>query len=178
MSVKDIVVGGVLTVIVGGTAYTVSQADIIDNLANETGMTQQEAKEYAEKAEKEGLVEWTEVGNSHIEEGKAALDLADQLDCNQYEYEWETATLSCSQAIVQLRTYGNNSVSLGNSYKKLDNDSSGIPEINATIRHIDTLTSSLQFEIIRSVLDASQLTEMRNINAYNKSVLKAVLDSR
>lgn len=54
-----------------------------------------------------------------------------------YEYEWETVTLSCSEGKRQLKEIGRNSIALGNAYKKLELDSATRKDISITISQID-----------------------------------------
>lgn len=163
---------------VGGTAYTVSQADVVDNLREETGMSQQEAQEFVEQAERDGLVSWDKVGESHIEEGESTLTAANQIDCDGYIYEWESSTLSCAQGKAQLQQYAKYSVDLGNAYKKLSEESAGKAEMRSTVGRIDNLNNSLQLEIVQVLIDAKAIEEIRNTNAYNKSLLRAIIENQ
>lgn len=176
MSVKELAVGAVATVIIGGTAYTVNQADVVDNFAEDTGLTQEEAEQYVGQVDEDELVSFEEVGSELLNDGQEMVATADQIDCANYEYEWESATLSCEEGKTQIHEIGSREISLGRAYKKLDTDSASKDDISSTIRLIDELNSSYDFEITEIILDQSALDEIKKTNSYNKAYLKAALD--
>ena len=55
-------IAGILTVVIGGTAYAVSQKDVVKNFSNETGLTQQEAQQYVESIPEDELASFDELG--------------------------------------------------------------------------------------------------------------------
>ena len=176
MSIKDLIIGGVTTVVIGGTAYTVSQADVINNFASDTGMSQQQAEEYVNSVAEEDLVPYDELGASMIEEGQSVLKDAASIDCVNYEYEWET-NVSCAEGKVQLETLGNREVALGESYKVLAADTASETDISMTILNIDGLNDALDFAIVAAILNRSDIDEMKNTNSYNKANLTAAVES-
>lgn len=175
--IKNIVTGTIVTIIVGGTAYTVSQGDIIKNFAKETGLTQEQAEQYIKEIPEEELVPWSEIGSQAIKEGQEILEMANEIDCVNYEYEWESSTMSCSNVKAQINKFGKAEVLLGQSYAKLDLDSASMNDIRETIRLIDEMNSYLQLEVISFALDQSTIDEIRKTNSYNKALLKTVLES-
>ena len=48
MAVKEAIFGTILTVVIGGAAYTVNKEDVVDNFADDTGLSQQQAEEYVD----------------------------------------------------------------------------------------------------------------------------------
>lgn len=177
MNIKSAIIGTIVTIVIGGTAYTVSQGDIIKNFANDTGLTQEQAEQYIKNIPEEELASWDEVGSLTIEEGQGMIEIANGIDCVNYEYEWESFTMSCSEGKAQINKFGKTEVLLGQSYIKLSLDSASMNDIRETIRLIDELNSYLQFEIVRVSLDQSAIDEIRKNNSYNKAILKTVLES-
>lgn len=175
--VRDLIVGGVITVVIGGTAYTVSQADVVDNFANDTGMTQQQAEEYVNGVKEEDLIPYDEVGASYKDDGQQIIADANQIDCVTYEYEWESSTLTCQAGKNHLIKTGNDEVALGDAYIKLNSDSASKPDISLTIQAIDTLNADYEHEIIAWIYESATTDEIKKTNSYNKAVLKAALES-
>lgn len=174
---KKIIIGTIVTIVIGGTAYTVSQSDIIKNFADDTGLTQEQAEQYVKNVSEEELAPWDEIGSETIKEGQGMIEIANEIDCVNYEYEWESLTMSCSEAKAQINKFGKAEVLLGQSYVKLSLDSASMNDIKETVRLIDEMNSCLQFEIVRVVLNQSEIDEIRNTNSYNKAILKTVLES-
>jgi hypothetical protein len=44
MNIKEAVIGTIITVVIGGTAYSINQVDVVNNFAEDTGLTQQQAE--------------------------------------------------------------------------------------------------------------------------------------
>ncbi len=170
-------IAGILTVVIGGTAYAVSQKDIVKNFSDETGMTQQEAQQYVENIPEEDLTSFDELGASYVLEGQGILDSAGGLDCINYQYEWETDTLSCDEGVAQLIEFGQSSVDLGEVYKVLGSESASRADIIDAIRLIDRNNLSVDSEIMIYVLGESGVDEYIKSNLYNKSILKTALES-
>ena len=177
MNIKNAIIGTIVTIVIGGTAYTVSQGDIIKNFSDDTGLTQEESEEWIKGMPEEEIVSWSEVGSEMIKDGEGLIEMANETDCVNYEYEWESSTMSCPKGKAQMIKFGKAEVLLGQSYIKLDLDSASMNDIKETIRLIDKVNSSLQFEIVRSLLDQSLINEAMRRNSYNKAILKTVLES-
>jgi len=177
MNIKNAIIGTIVTIVIGGTAYTVSQSDIIKNFADDTGLTQEQAEQYIKNIPEEQLAPWDEIGSEVIEEGQEMIETANEIDCVNYEYEWESSTMSCPEAKAQINKFGKTEVLLGQSYIKLSLDSASMNDVKETIRLIDELNSYLQFEVVRVSLNQSEIDEIRNLNSYNKAILKTVLES-
>lgn len=167
----------VITILIGGVAYTVSQGDIIQNFAEDTGLTQKQAEQYINEIPEEELASWEQIGSELINESQVILDLAYEIDCVDYEYEWESAALSCFEGKTQLNKLARDNSSLGRAYIKLSLDSASEDDIAKTIKLIDQLNSDYQFEIVSVLLDWSTIDEIKKTNSYNKAVLKAALES-
>ncbi len=173
---KD-VIKAVTVLAIGGTIYSVSQSDIAKNFSADTGMTQEAAEQYIENIDESDLASFDEIGSNFISDGENILELSYELDCVNYEYEWESPTMTCSEAKTQLERIGNSEVSLGNSYQQLDAENADEDDIRATINNIDRLNGDLNLEIVTAILDPNLITETKNTNSYNKALLQAALDS-
>ncbi len=64
------VIAGILIIVIGGTAYAVSQNDVVKNFSEETGMTQQEAQQYVENISEEELTSLGELGGVMLSKDK------------------------------------------------------------------------------------------------------------
>jgi len=177
-NIKNIVIGTIVTIIIGGTAYNVNQADIIKNFADDTGLTNEQAEQYINEIPKEELVSWGELGSYTISNGQELIKMAKEIDCINYEYEWESLTSPCTEGKAQITRLGKDSILLGQSYAKLDSDSASESDIKKTIQLIDQINSDFELKIISSVLDQATIIEEKKTNSYNKATLKAVLDSQ
>lgn len=176
MGVRELIAGGVVTLIIGGGVYTVNQQDVVDNFADDTGLTQQQAEEYVGNIKQEDLVSYSELGNSYINDGNQVLAGAAEIDCVNYEYDWQSPTLSCELGKSQLIELGNDEVALGNSYIKLSTDNATTTDINKTINLLTEVNLDYDFEIVRKIVDFSSIDETKKTNSYNKSLLQAALE--
>lgn len=171
-----LITGAIITIVIGGTAYTFSQADVVKNFAEDTGLTQQQAEQYINTIPEDELVSYDEVGAQYIEFGQEVLDDASEIDCVNYEYGWESANLTCYTGKTQLGKMGRDQIALGQSYKKLHLDSASRDDISKTIELIDILNYDLDFSIINSFYNESDIDETKKTNSFNKAVLKAALE--
>jgi hypothetical protein len=176
MNIKEAVVG-VVTLVIGGTVYSVSQSDIIDNFADDTGLTQEQAEEYVNTIEEDELFTFDELGILYIEDGENLLEIAIEIDCPNYEYEWESSTLSCDQGKEQLNKFGNDSISLGQTYRTLDTDSASEEDISVVISFLDVVKEDYDYEIIKVLLEDEMIEEEKKTLSYNKAILETVLES-
>ncbi len=177
--IKTLVIGTIVTVIIGGTAYTVSQSDIVNNFADDTGMTQEQAERFITEIPEEQLTSsFAELGYEFISGGQMILDIADEIDCINYEYEWESFTLSCFEGKTQMDKIAKSSILLGEAYVRLDSYSEPpVSEIKETIRLIDQLNSDYNLEIVNKSLDWATIDEVKKTNSYNKALLQTALES-
>ena len=174
---KD-VIKAVTVLAIGGTIYSVSQSDIAKNFSADTGMSQEAAEQYIENIDESDLASFDEIGSNFISDGEDILELSYELDCVNYEYEWESPTMTCLQAKSQLERIGNSEIVLGKSYRQLDTENANENDIRATINNIDKLNADLNLEIVSVVLDPTLITDTKNTNSYNKALLQAALDSK
>ena len=177
MSIGKAVVGGVITLVIGGSAYTINKTDIAKNFAEDTGMSQQQAEQFVNNMDDEDLVPFDELGDDYIDEGQGVINYSVEIDCVNYQYEWETYSLSCSQGKSQMSQIGRDMVALGKSYKILGSDSADRSDISNAITLIDKLSFDYKLPIVYAVLDKATVTEMQNNNSYNKALLKTALES-
>lgn len=172
------VIAGIITLIIGGTVYRVSQEDVVRNFSEETGMSQKEAEQYIENISDDELVSIDKLGSEFITEGQDILSIASEIDCVNYYYEWETDTLSCEEGKLQLKKFGDSEIALGEAYKVLSSESAATEDIYAVIRLIDKHIDNFDLEIINKLLDYSDKDEVIKTNLYNKALLQAALDSK
>jgi len=173
---KD-VIKAVTILVIGGTIYTVSQADIVDNFSKDTGLSQKEAEQYVENITEDDLASFDEIGSDFISEGQDLVDLAAEIDCVNYEYEWESSTLTCYEGKSQVKRIGNSEITLGRSYKLLDTEEATEDDISLVIKNIDRFNVDLKLDVVTAMLDPPDIVEMKNMNSYNKALLQAALDS-
>lgn len=176
-NIKGVITGTVITVLIGGTAYTFSQEDVVQNFADETGMTQEQAEQYINDIPEEDLATFTEIGSALVEDSQLLLSMASDINCLLFEYEWQSLTLSCLEGKTQLAKLANNSKSLGDAFILLDTESASEEDVTGTIELIDQVTADLRSEMSNNLWDASLLEEEIQTHAYNKAILKAILES-
>lgn len=177
MSIKEVIVGGVITVVIGGTAYTVNQADVVNNFASDTGLTQQQAEEYVNGVKEDELVSYDQLGDDYLATGKDTHAVANEIDCVNYEYGWESSTLTCDQGKADLIKTGDSEILLGQAYKKLHDASASKTDMTTTMQRIDTLNADYGTEVISKFMDQAILDEVLKTNSYNKALIKAAFDS-
>ena len=170
-------IAGILTLIIGGTVYSVSQADIVSKFSAETGMSQQEAEQYVENIPEDELFSFDELGSMMISEGQDILDIVSEIDCVNYYYEWETDTLSCEEGKSQFRRFGESEIALGEAYQALSSESASTQDIYSAIQLIDRVNENYNSEFMITLLDYSDRDEAVKTNLYNKALLQAALDS-
>ncbi len=175
-NIKGAIVGTVITLVVGGTVYTISQEDVIKNFASDTGLTQEQAMHYIDEITEDQLATWDEIGSDMINESQELLNVANEIDCVNYEYEWESLTLACSEGKMQINKLAEDLGSLGQSYVKLGSDSAAEGDMREAIRLIDQLNSSYHLEIVSAIIDQSIINEEIKTNSYNKALLQTVLE--
>ena len=171
-------IAGIITLIIGGTVYSVSQADIVSKFSQETGLSQQEAAQYVENIPEEELFSFDELGAMMISEGEEILSIASEIDCVTYYYEWETDTLSCEEGKSQFRRFGESEIALGEAYQALSAETASDQDIYTAIRLIDEVNANYNLEIMIELLDYSDRDESIKTNQYNKALLQAALDSQ
>jgi membrane-associated HD superfamily phosphohydrolase len=177
MKGKGGIIAGIITLVIGGTAYSVSQADIVKNFSEDTGMTQEQAQEYVESVSDDDLAAYDEIGADFVSLGQNMLDALPEIDCDEYQYEWESDTLSCEDGKAQLKHLGESSLNLGKGYILLSADDASTEDIRSVILKINIMNASLDQEIVRIFLESSDIDEFKNTNSYNKALLQAALDS-
>jgi hypothetical protein len=177
-NIKNIVTGGIITLVIGGTAYNFSQEDVVNNLAEDTGMTQEEATQYVDSIPEEDFATWEEIGADFKKDSDDTRKMIAEIDCDNYEYEWETITLTCAKAKTELEEILQIESSLELAYKKLDTDSATSEDIQKVMTYLDKLNESYKTEAILTLYDSKYIVEMTKTNAYNRSVLKTALESK
>lgn len=166
-----------ITVVIGGTTYTVKQADVVDYFSRDTGLTQQQAEQYVSSLEEDDLAPWEDIGISYVDSGEKLVLAAREIDCNRYTYEWESDSLPCSKVKTQIYKIGIDSVSLGRAYEKLGSDTASKEDMLTTINLIDIVKADYDLEAIRFFMDSTDIEEDKKTGSYNKALLKTVLES-
>lgn len=177
MALRELAAGAIVTVIIGGGAYTINQSDVVNNFASDTGMTEQQAEDYVASVKEEDLISYNELGKFYIDDGNQVLATLAEIDCVNYKYDWETPTMSCQQGKSQLTELGNHEVALGNAYQKLDTADGSRDDISNTVALIDRVNATYSYEIVGKLLDASTIDYNKKSNSYNKATLQAALQS-
>ncbi|MEA2701515.1 MAG: hypothetical protein QOE22_224 [Candidatus Parcubacteria bacterium] len=177
MDVKGWATGAVITLLVGGSAYTFSQGDVTKHFAADTGMSQEQAEQYVENVSDDDLVAFDELGANLLKQGTEILGFATEIDCTTYEYEWESPTVSCASGKQHMRKIAQDFTALGHSYETLALDTASPADMAETIRLIDNLNADLKHDIVVSNIAKADLEEIRNTNSYNKAMLEAAMAS-
>ena len=169
------IIGSVITLAIGGTAYTVSQHDVVTNLTSNSGMTQQQAQQYVNNLKPSDLASFSKIGAGYVTDGNAIQSA--NVDCTNYTYKWESSSLSCDNGKMQLQALATDEIALGNCYQALDTNlgSSSKAKINECITDIDAVGNDYNQPIVAVALDQSAISDYKNTNAYNKSVLQAAV---
>jgi len=176
-NLKKIAGGAIVTLLIGGTAYTLNQADITKNFADESGLTQEQAEQYINAIPEEDLASWDVIGEAFVIDGQDLQNVMSKIDCDNYSYDWESPTLSCSKAKSQLDTWSKDSIALGYAYKKLDVEGASKTDIQNTITLLDQINADYKLEVVVQFLEPSIVEEERQTNLYNKAILKTALES-
>lgn len=173
------IVGGIIVVVIGGTTYAVSQTDVANNLSKDTGMTQSQAREYVNNIPKSDLESFSKVGGGLVNDGNAVNEIAAKIDCANYKYDWESDSLSCAAGRSQMQTIGKDEIVLGKCYESLGTDlgSTAGSAISTCVDDSTTVEADYKFPIMSVVGDKSNVTNLRDAVAYNKSVLEAATQS-
>lgn len=172
------IIGAVITLVIGGTVFTFSQADLVKNFSKDTGLTQQEAQQYVNGIKKEDLQSFDKIGAGLISDGQTLVNDANNIDCVNYTYKWESDNLSCEKGKSQLYTVGNDEITLGNEYEILNTDKATKDDMSLAIKDIDTVNADLGLEITTAILSPSTIDENRKTNDYNKALLETALQSK
>ena len=177
MEGKGGIIGAIVTLVIGGVVFTVSQTDIVKNFSKDTGLSQEEAQKYVENVTEDDLVPYDELGANFISDGQDAITLTSDIDCVNYLYEWETNTLSCEEGKSQLIKFGNDEIALGKAYTILASESASREDMSSVISLIDKLNADLSMEIVTSILDSQSIDETKKVNSFNKALLQSALES-
>jgi len=171
------IIGGTVAVVIGGSTFAISQGDVVNNFAKNSGMSQDQAQQYVNNIASKDLQSFGKIGESFISDGNGILSASNGIDCNNYKYTWESPTLSCDDGKNQLTKTGNDEVSLGNCLKSLDTNlgPNAKPKINECIQSIDVMNSDYSFQIVSATLSSKDIDDAKNSNIYNKSVLEAAI---
>ncbi|HEV7453646.1 MAG TPA: hypothetical protein VGO07_00135 [Candidatus Saccharimonadales bacterium] len=179
LSMVKAIIGGVVVLVIGGTTVAVSNSDIADNFSKNTGMTKQQAQQYVGNIQKSDLESFSKVGQDLVSDGNLIQTELSSIDCVNYTYKWETASLSCQDARNEFQTISNDETALGNCYQTLDTNlgNSAKLKMNECISDIDVVNADYDLPVATTFLDSNTLTKQKNTNIYNKSVLEAALQS-
>lgn len=176
--IKSKIIGGAIVLTLGGTGFAVTQTDVVNNFAAETGMSQEQAQKYVEESQ-DDLDSFGNIGTGFVDSGNKILSEAGSIDCEGYSYEWESALLTCNDGKSQMQTVGNKELELGQCFKELDKDlgNSARTKINECIDDIDELNQAYEQPGATSIFGNDFVSEAKKTNLFNKSVLKTALES-
>jgi len=174
------IIGGVVTLVIGGTVYHVNQSNVVSNFAKNTGQTQQQSQQYVNNIKQSDLQSFSQVGQSLVSDGNNILKIKSSIDCENYTYGWATVTLTCNDGVMQLDEIGNDEITLGNCYQALDTNlgDSANSKINECIQDTNKIENDYKLPVATALLDQTTVTTMSNAAAYNQSVLQAALQSK
>jgi hypothetical protein len=175
-SIKSIIGGVAVTLLIGGTAYTVNTADVVQNFAEDTGFTQEQAEQYINNIPDDELVSWDKIGADYLIASEDTLSVINDIDCEVYTYEWESKTLSCPEGRRQLVEMARDEVALGQSFIVLGSDSGSEEDIQETIKLLDVVNDDYDSEIGVFLYDPDVMDVIITTNLYNKALLQAALD--
>jgi hypothetical protein len=175
---KKLIVGTIITVVIGGTAYTINQEDLVQNFSEDTGVSQEQAQEYVSNINESDLLSFTDIGSNSIEVGEIIVKDSETIDCINYEYGWQSDTLPCPEGKMQLKQIGQDYIILGKSYIKLDLENSNIEDIKEAIPLTDKVNNNLNLTIVKSIMTPSKIDEEKKATSYNKSLLKAIVEGK
>ena len=167
---------GIITIVIGGTIFTISQTDLVKNFSKDTGLSQEQAQQYVENVSEDDLVPYDKLGSDLTSDGQEILTLTSDIDCVNYTYKWETDTLSCEKGKSQLIRLGNDEIALGKAYTVLASESASREDMSSVISLIDKLNADLRLEIV-SILNPQTIDEARKTNSFNKALLQSALES-
>ena len=172
---KDILIGGLAVLVIGGAGFVFVQPDVTYTFAEETGMAEVEAHEYVKGAQV-GLKPSSAIGSTLIENGKAIIRTASRIDCVNYVYVWEKQVGGCAEGKHQLETIGTSAMTLGYCYQALGADlgESAKYKMSECIADADRLDASYDLPIANELLGTS-VQDAKNANLYNKSALRTAL---
>lgn len=171
------IIGTIITVVIGGTTYTFNQEDFVKNFAEDTGVTQEQAQDYVDNIPDSDLSSFKDIGNKLVDAGKSTISESESIDCINYEYDWQSTALTCPEGKMQIKQIGQDYISLGESYIKLDLENSTNTDIKETISLIDKVNNNLNLTIIKSIMTPSEIEDEKKTHSYNKAILKTASES-
>ena len=173
---KRAIVGVVITAVIGGTTYTISQSDEVKNFSKNSGLSQENAQKYVE-TNKNSLASFEKVGGDLVAESANVSGKALAIDCVNYRYTWETASLGCDEGKSEIQDFASTELNLGQCYLDLGTDLGSIANqrIKECIRGIERYDAGLELPIVRKFLSAQELLDAHRTNQYNKAVLQSAI---
>lgn len=82
----NIMIGTVITVLIGGAAYNINKVDLVNNFSQETGLTKNQAEKYIDNISKDEMIAWSELGRELKNECQEIVKIASALDCDNEIY--------------------------------------------------------------------------------------------
>lgn len=171
-NVTRLIVGSVIILLIGGGAFAFSQW----SGAEKTGPAQEQAEQDASGISEDDRAPFEEIGANYVSESEGTFELADSIDCAGDAYEWESPTLSCEEAVTQLREVGNTELALGRAFVELGADIASKYHMRTVVTYLDRMNTEYSHEVSAVFFDAEILEGMKTMNSYNKSLLEAALE--
>lgn len=171
---KRVIAGVVLTAIIGGSTYSINQSDVVNHLAENSGLTQQQAQKYVNGL-KDHLVTFHDVGEQLVSDGMGISGKALAIDCVNYTYPWASPSLSCEEGKREIDELGSAEMEVGSCYSALSRDLNNLvrQKIGECIRAIDRLELSIDTPMISKLLGETKIASAHKMNQYNKAILQS-----
>lgn len=78
------IIGGVVVLVLGGSAFAVSKSGIVGNFSKNTGLSQQQAQQYINNIPKSDLMSFSKLGQNFVSGGSSILNTGSNIDCSIY----------------------------------------------------------------------------------------------
>jgi len=175
-NIKNIIGGGIITLVIGGAAFTFTQEDLTNNFVQETGFTEEQAEEYINDIEEDDWITFTEFGEDYLLESLYTLDILEDLDCEEVEYEWETDGFTCDIAEEQIIEISEAESALGKNLIQLDSPDADTEDIEVTIAGFDAVNDSYRTQAATVLFDEEFVSDTITNNSFNKALLLSGLE--
>jgi hypothetical protein len=179
---KNLVIGGIITLIIGGLTYSFSRQDLIDNFTADTGLSQQQAEEFiSSKLDEEGS-SWEELGHEFSLASQSLQKIHNSIDCENLSSEEfliikEGVSLSCDEALEQIAQIANSAESVSVAYLKLSEDNVSRDDVRETVFYLDQFITDLDSPVLVPFISSSTIEDYKLSSSLNKSLLKTALEN-
>jgi hypothetical protein len=181
-TIKNIAIGGMVTLTLGGVAYSFSHEDFVNNFAEESGLSQEQAEVYISDSEGRDGVSFGELADDLTRAAAPLQEALSKLDCESFsaadiKIVQETYGTSCEVLKMQGEQFTEATVRLSQSYRTLDGEVFTIENMVHAINSIDNYVETLDSQFIMLSMGTTSIAKMKLTGAYNKSVIKTAVES-